>query len=111
MLKIIIFGGFGFVGSNIKSILNNYYDVISLSRKNGCDLNEEKNIINNIKKYKPDIIINCASHVGGLNYIYKNQANVFRDNSKIYFNLYEAVRKTKENIVIYYNDQNESYGE
>ena len=101
MLKIIIFGGFGFVGSNIKSILNNYYDVISLSRKNGCDLNEEKNIINNIKKYKPDIIINCASHVGGLNYIYKNQANVFRDNSKIYFNLYEAVRKTKENIVIY----------
>jgi GDP-L-fucose synthase len=101
MLKIIIFGGFGFVGSNIKSILNNYYDVISLSRKNGCDLNEEKNIINNIKKYKPDIIINCASHVGGLNYISKNSANVFRDNSKIYFNLYEAVRKTKENIVIY----------
>jgi len=101
MLKIIIFGGFGFIGSNIKSILKNHYKVISLSRRNDCDLNNEKIIINNLNKYKPNIIINCASHVGGLNYISKNSADVFRDNSRIYFNLYEAVRKTQENVVIY----------
>ena len=101
MLKIIIFGGFGFIGSNIKSILKKHYNVISLSRRNGCDLNAEKIIISNLNKYKPNIIINCASHVGGVNYISKNPANVFRDNSKIYFNLYEAVRKTQENVVIY----------
>jgi GDP-L-fucose synthase len=101
MLKIIIFGGFGFVGSAIRLVLKNNYNVISLSRRNNCDLNNEKVIIKNIDKYNPNIIINCASHVGGLNYINKSPVNVFRDNLKIYINLYEAVRKTKKNLIIY----------
>jgi GDP-L-fucose synthase len=101
MLKIIIFGGSGFIGSSIKAILKNHYKVFSLSRRNGCDLNSEKITIDYLNKYRPNIIINCASHVGGLNYISKNSADIFRDNSRIYFNLYEAVKKTKKNIVIY----------
>jgi len=101
MLKIVIFGGFGFVGSSIRSILKKHFKVICLSRRNNCDLNDEKVIVKNLNKFNPNIIINCASHVGGLPYIRKNPANVFRDNSKIYINLYEAVRKTKKNVIIY----------
>jgi GDP-L-fucose synthase len=101
MLKIIIFGGFGFVGSNMKAILKKNYNVTSFSRRNGCDMNYEEVIINHLDKHKPNIIINCASEVGSLGFIKRNPANIFRNNSRIYLNLYEAVRKSNKNIVIY----------
>jgi nucleoside-diphosphate-sugar epimerase len=94
-MKIIIFGGFGFVGSRLHDFLKTNYKVYRASRRNGYDINNTHKIKKFLKKINPDYIINCAVTHGGLHYINLNPANIFSENSLIYFNLYKAVAESK----------------
>jgi hypothetical protein len=85
----------------MKTILKKNYNFSSLLRRNCCDWNYEAIIINYLNKHKSNIIINCASEVGSLGFIKRNPANMYRNNSKIYLNLYETVRKSKKKIYIF----------
>lgn len=93
--KIILIGGFGFVGSNIFNKLKKKNLIVRLSRRNGFNVLNKKKIIDKINSFKPDYIINCAVAHGGLNYINEKPANIFAENSKIHFALYEALSKSK----------------
>ena len=92
-MKIIIFGGFGFVGSKIYDFLSLEYKVFRASRRNGYNINNINKIKNLLKKFNPDYIINCAVAHGGLSYINTFPAKIFSENSFIYLNLYKAVEK------------------
>jgi GDP-L-fucose synthase len=101
--KIILIGGFGFIGSNIFNKLKNNHLILRLSRRNGFDILNQKKIINKINSFKPNYIINCAVAHGGLSYINEKPANIFAENSKIHFALYEALSKSnfsKKTIII-----------
>lgn len=108
--KILIIGAFGFMGKNISKIFeNSKYQIFRESRKTGLDLFNYESIEEKILTIKPDIIINCAAHVGSMSYVVKNAADVFYDNCLMYLNLYKAVNNINKNILIINPISNCSY--
>ena len=65
--KIFIAGHKGMVGTSLHKyfIKNNVRNIITATRKQ-LDLQNANQVDKFIKKYKPDIIINCAGKVGGI---------------------------------------------
>ena len=65
--KVFISGQEGMVGSAFLKLLkkNKKYHVLSCKRKD-LDLTNQLKVHNWFKKYKPDIVINCAGKVGGI---------------------------------------------
>jgi GDP-L-fucose synthase len=83
-MKILVTGGFGMVGQNIKG-----EDFFFHSRKD-CDLTNRLEVLNFFKKHNFKYIIHLAASVGGL---YKNLSSniqMFSDNIKINENVLEA---------------------
>ena len=100
-MNIILLGASGFVGRNIVSVLNSAeIPFIPISRNYGVDLRDKQQTIDAFKRNKPDIIINCAAHVGSLNYVTIQAADVISDNIKMILNLYEAVSEVNKDCLI-----------
>jgi len=100
-MKILIFGGFGFIGSRLCFFLKKKHKVFQASRRNGFNIFNLRKTIKVINEIKPNIIINSAVFHGGLQFINSNPATTFSKNSKIYFNIYEAISKSKFKPLIY----------
>jgi len=93
-MKILILGGTGFIGSKIYNLIKNKNFVRNLSLTSNIDLRVPDKLDKYLKNnYK--IIINCAAHVGNLNYIGNKKADIMNDNLKIYLNLYSSIKKSK----------------
>ncbi len=93
-MKVLVFGGFGFVGKNLVSKLKfTEHETISFSRQNGVDLFDYKSLENCLVVNKPDVIVNCAAHVGSVNYVSKFPADIILNNVQMGLNLYRAVAK------------------
>jgi GDP-L-fucose synthase len=93
-LKILVLGGHGFVGKNVTlALIKQGYDVITASRVDGIDLTNYEITEKYFDKIHPNIIINCAAHVGSVNYVTANAATVIHDNVQMSLNLYKAVAK------------------
>lgn len=100
-MNIILLGASGFVGRNIASVLSNsLIPFIPISRINGVDLRDKQQTLDSFKKNKPDIIINCAAHVGSLNYVTIQAADVISDNIRMILNLYEVVAEINRDCLI-----------
>ena len=99
-MKIIVLGGFGFIGSRISYYLKKQHKVLQVSRRNGFNIFKKNKIKSLFKKFKPDVVVNCASSHGGLDYINFAPATTFKDNSKKYFETYNAVAKLKKKPLI-----------
>lgn len=96
-MKVVIIGGFGFVGKNIHAVLSTSSkvdEVSCLSRQNGFDLLKadidgfQKNILLNA-----DFIINCAADVGSLNYVTEKAGEIISINSRLILNLYSIIQE------------------
>jgi GDP-L-fucose synthase len=110
MKKVLILGGFGFLGKNINEVFkDSKYELFSESKRTGCDLLNFENLKNKIESINPDYIINAAAHVGSMDYVAKNCADVCHDNSLMYINLYRAVKEVNDNIIIINPISNCSY--
>lgn len=93
--KIALLGGSGFVGSNISKVLEkqNYdFEIVSLN-SSGHDLRKEEDNLKFIQDIQPDVIINCAAHVGSLVYVSDQAATIIDDNTRMISNLYSSLVK------------------
>jgi len=111
MKKILIIGGFGFMGKNLNVAFsyNDNYLIFNESRRTGCDLMNPSQLKMVLKKTYPDIIIYAAAHVGSINYVNEHSADIIFDNTQMYLNLYDAVREVNKNIIIINPISNCSY--
>lgn len=110
MKKILVLGGHGFMGKNIKEIFNgSEYEMYYLSRRDGVDVTDFNSMVSILERIKPDIIIHAAAHVGSINYVSKNAADVIFDNTQMYLTLYKSVTAVNKDIIIINPISNCSY--
>lgn len=91
-MKVLILGGDGFVGTNVKNVLvEKGFQCFITSRKTGVDLRNLEEVVSLYKKIQPTVIVNCAAHVGSLNYVTQHAADVALDNTKMILAIYEGL--------------------
>jgi GDP-L-fucose synthase len=91
-MKVALLGASGFVGSNVCELLEaKGIEVYPASRSVGVDLRNLTATTHFFKKITPNFVINCAAHVGSLNYVTKQAADVIVDNTKMLISVYQAV--------------------
>lgn len=101
MNHILLLGATGFVGQNVQKIIANTSIKLTLSSKSlGTDLLKLDDIVSLLKRTRPQYIINCAAHVGSLNYVTQQAATIVLENSRMIMNLYEAVAQVDSSIII-----------
>ncbi len=109
-MKVLVLGGTGFLGRHVVRMLKEKgVDVISISRREGVDITDFPVFKNRLEEINPDIIINCAAHVGSVHYAMQYSAGMIRDNMQIVINVYEALRQAAPNAKLINPISNCSY--
>jgi GDP-L-fucose synthase len=100
-LKILVLGGFGFIGTSVVSLLSKkYHYVQAASRKNGLNLLHEYPTKKYFQTFAPDAIINCAAHKGSVHYDLTYPADIAQNNLRMNLNIYKAAQSTCPKAVI-----------
>ena len=99
-MKIVVTGGSGLVGTNLKSIVNEQYTNHSFTYLNRSkndeftlDLTDRKEVLDFFSKNEFDYIIHLAANVGGLFKNMRNNSGIFRENILMQENILEACNK------------------
>tara|TARA_B100000674_G_C37892506_1_gene939683 strand:- start:90 stop:998 length:909 start_codon:yes stop_codon:yes gene_type:complete len=90
-VRILVFGSNGLVGSNVKNVLLETSNECLFSSREDTDLFDLNSTLQTIKKFQPNIIINCAARVGGINANDKNRTIFLLENLKINMNIFESL--------------------
>ena len=94
-MKVAVAGGFGFLGSNVvKKLQEKGHKAIPFSRRTGIDIRQYEKICGFLKDERPDVVINCAAHVGGIAYNRLKPVEIYEDNILIGFNVVKACYET-----------------
>jgi GDP-L-fucose synthase len=93
MMRVLLFGSNGLVGSSCKSILESSLKVSELrsSNRNDTNLFDYQQTKNTIEDFKPDLIINAAAKVGGILANNSLRVEFLTENLKINMNILESV--------------------
>jgi GDP-L-fucose synthase len=100
--KILIIGSSGMVGSSLLRIVKKRksYKTLCPNRKK-LDLKKFDQIARYLKKFKPDVIVNCAAMVGGVHSNNTKPAQFIYNNLVIQTNLIHAAYKSKIKKLIF----------
>jgi GDP-L-fucose synthase len=99
--RILVVGSTGFLGSTLLNFLKNKKKFFfGISKSNGYNLTDYKICLNVIKKFQPNIIVNCAGIGGRVHVLEKIPATIFENNLLITLNLYRASSTLKSKIKI-----------
>lgn len=91
---ILVLGATGFLGKTVcKKLTDKGFKYIPSSLSLGTDLRDEIQTFNLFEKIKPEIVINCASYVGGIQFGYKRPVELFQNNLRMVTNLLAASHK------------------
>ena len=92
--KVAVLGGGGFVGRHVVEILRaRGIEPVVPTTAQGWDFRDPTNTARFFDANKPEIVINCAAHQGGLAYQRIHPAQIYRDNMLMGLNtLHEAWR-------------------
>jgi len=90
--RIVITGGNGFLGQTVTDMFRRReVETVSLSRREGVDLRDPAAVTHFLKDSKPDCVIHCAAHVGGIGYVREHAVEVFNDNLRMAMGLTEGL--------------------
>ncbi|MCK4521227.1 MAG: NAD-dependent epimerase/dehydratase family protein [Nanoarchaeota archaeon] len=100
-MKISVTGGKGFLGKNVVNLLKQKgYEVFSMDKTDSIDILDYDFFKVQLEKIKPDIVVHCAAHVGGIAYNRLHPVEVFEDNVKIGLNIVRACNEVGINNFI-----------
>jgi GDP-L-fucose synthase len=99
--RLLVTGGTGFVGRKVvKAFRDADYEVRSCSRSEGVDLRDGDAFGQFLANVRPDTVIHCAAHVGGIGYVGEHAIAVFDDNLRIATGLMQGMRAAGVNTLI-----------
>lgn len=92
---ILVLGATGFLGKSVCLKLKaNGVEFSPTSLSSGVDLRDEKQTLTLFEVVKPDVVINCASFVGGIQFGYKHPVELFQNNLKMVTSILAASHNT-----------------
>lgn len=101
MNKILVLGGFGFLGAHVvRAFARQGYEVEAASRRTGVDARDESSLMSALDRIRPDVLIHCAAHVGGIAYNAKCPVEIFEDNLQIGFHVVRAAARACVNKLV-----------
>jgi GDP-L-fucose synthase len=81
MTKVLVTGGYGFLGQHIvQELMARNYDVEIAPRSSECDLRDSSAVNGLLASSRPDIVIHAAAHCGGIGLNKEKPAELFYDN-------------------------------
>ena len=99
--RVALLGGTGFAGRNVRNELEAAgMTVAAFSRTTGCDLLDLPGSWAKLDPFAPTHIVNCAAHVGSVNYVSDFAADVVDLNMRMLLNIYKLAQQMRETIVI-----------
>lgn len=99
--RIAILGGGGFAGRNVREELESAGMTVAVfSRSSGCDLMDLYTAYTKLDAFHPSHIVNCAAHVGSVNYVRDFAADVIDQNLRMSLNLYRIMQQMRDCIVV-----------
>jgi GDP-L-fucose synthase len=100
-IRIAVLGGTGFAGRNVRNELETVgLTVEAFSRTTGCDLLDLPVAWAKLDAFRPTHVVNCAAHVGSVNYVTDFAADVVDDNMRMVLNIYKIAKQMRETVVI-----------
>ncbi|TGE25098.1 NAD-dependent epimerase/dehydratase family protein [Hymenobacter aquaticus] len=100
-MKVVLFGATGFAGRNVAQVLRQHHvEPVESSLSLGLDLRDAAATTAFLRQHRPDFIINCAAHVGSLNYVTEKAATVVADNARMILGMYEAIAEACPKAVV-----------
>lgn len=89
MKRVLLTGATGFIGRNIKPVLEKEYDVFAPTRSE-LDLRNAEEVLNYLKKGNFDAVIQSANPNPVKNMAADKQSDMFQDSMSIFMNFYRA---------------------
>jgi GDP-L-fucose synthase len=109
-MNVLLLGGHGFVGQWIPPLAKEKgYSLTIRSRRDGLDLTNLTLVEDALARLSPEVIINCAAHVGSVHYVSKYAATVVDENMRMILNIYRAAQKVIPKVKIINPISNCSY--
>lgn len=100
-MSVLLLGGTGFAGRNVSKVLDAAgIGHAAVSRSTGIDLRKVEELADLLQTMKPQFVVNCAAHVGSLNYVTQQAADVIVDNTEMVLALYKALAMVKSKSIV-----------
>ena len=100
-MKILITGATGFLGKRVaRKLTGRGKNPALTSLSLGVDLRNKDQTLELFHREKPDIVLNCASFVGGIQFGMKYPADIFENNLLMSVNILRAARETKVKRIV-----------
>ncbi len=94
MEKVLVLGGHGFLGAAVAAAFAaGGRTVVVRSRRDGVDARDVTALLPCLEAERPDWLVNCAAHVGGIAYNARCPVAIYEDNLLIGFNVVRCARQ------------------
>jgi GDP-L-fucose synthase len=94
-MKVVVLGGTGFLGANVVETFRRAgHDAEPCSRRTGVDARQEHSLTQYMERVRPELVVNCAAHVGGIAYNEKCPVAIYEDNLLLGFAILRASYRT-----------------